>query len=110
MSQQTQFRLNFNGISLELEGDRAFVDDMYRDIMRDIEEAKRRNTVREKKNAKRFDRVDRAVSSVAASIKEIKKNQLQSSQINDKITELKTLVENLADATRVRRGSTAHAA
>lgn len=53
MSEQTQFRLNLNGISLELEGDRAFVDAMYRDIMRDIEEAKRRNTTRQKRDAKR---------------------------------------------------------
>ena len=76
----------------------------------EVNQSERWRTQMQKKNAKRFDRVDRAVSSVAASIKEIKKNQLQSSQINDKITELKTLVENLADATRVRRGSTAHAA
>lgn len=59
MSQQTQFRLNLNGISLELEGDRAFVDDMYREIMRDIEEAKRRNTERQQKEAKRSGKFER---------------------------------------------------
>jgi len=41
--EKTQFRLNLNGISLELEGEKAFVEQMYRDIMKDIEEARRRN-------------------------------------------------------------------
>ena len=51
--EKTQFRLNLNGISLELEGDRAFVEEMYRQIMRDIEEAKRRNQAAAKPAASR---------------------------------------------------------
>lgn len=38
----THFQLNLNGISLELSGEREFVEFMYRRIMRDVEEAKRR--------------------------------------------------------------------
>lgn len=38
----TRFQLNLHGIALELEGERDFVDEMYRDIMRDIEEARAR--------------------------------------------------------------------
>lgn len=58
MEKKTQFRLNLNGIVLDLEGDRAFVEEMYKEIMRDIEEAKRRNervnqTPAERKRAKR---------------------------------------------------------
>ena len=41
-SDPTRFQLSLHGIKLELEGDREFVDAMYRDIMRDIEEARRR--------------------------------------------------------------------
>lgn len=41
--EKTQFRLNLNGISLELDGERSFVEEMYRRIMQDIEEARRRN-------------------------------------------------------------------
>lgn len=39
----TRFQLNLHGIALELEGERDFVDEMYRDIMRDIEEARARH-------------------------------------------------------------------
>ncbi len=42
-NEYTHFCLNLNGISLELEGERSFVEEMYRQIMRDIEEARRRN-------------------------------------------------------------------
>lgn len=38
----TRFQLNLHGIALELEGERDFVDEMYREIMRDIEEARAR--------------------------------------------------------------------
>jgi hypothetical protein len=38
----TRFQLSLHGIVLELEGERDFVDEMYRDIMRDIEEARAR--------------------------------------------------------------------
>lgn len=49
--EKTQFRLNLNGISLELEGEKAFVEQMYRDIMKDIEEARRRNKAIELKSS-----------------------------------------------------------
>lgn len=42
MAEQTQFKLSLNGITLELSGDQAFVEEMYREIMRDIEEARAR--------------------------------------------------------------------
>lgn len=38
----TRFQLNLNGILLEIEGERAFVEAMYREVMKDIEEARRR--------------------------------------------------------------------
>jgi hypothetical protein len=38
----TRFQLNLNGIVLEIEGDRPFVEAMYREVMKDIEEARRR--------------------------------------------------------------------
>ncbi len=43
----TRFTLSFNGISIEIEGDKDFVEEMYREVMADIEEAKRRigNTI-----------------------------------------------------------------
>ncbi|MEM1350359.1 MAG: hypothetical protein AAGI01_17500 [Myxococcota bacterium] len=36
------FQLNFNGIQLEISGERSFVQHMYREVMRDLEEARRR--------------------------------------------------------------------
>jgi len=36
------FQLNLNGIQLEISGERSFVQHMYREVMRDLEEARRR--------------------------------------------------------------------
>ena len=41
-SDSTRFKLSLNGISLEISGERSFVEEMYREIMRDIEEARER--------------------------------------------------------------------
>jgi hypothetical protein len=37
-----RFQLNLNGILLEIEGERSFVEAMYREVIKDIEEARRR--------------------------------------------------------------------
>lgn len=41
-AEETKFQLSLNGISLEVSGEREFVEEMYRAIMADIEEARRR--------------------------------------------------------------------
>lgn len=41
--QHTRFQLTFNGISLELHGEKEFVEEMYREVMADLEEARARN-------------------------------------------------------------------
>lgn len=41
--QQTRFQLSVSGISLELHGEREFVEEMYREIMGALEEARARN-------------------------------------------------------------------
>lgn len=38
---ETRFRVDFGGIVLELVGERAFVEQMYRQVMEDVEEARR---------------------------------------------------------------------
>ncbi len=40
--ERTEFRFDFGGIQLELCGDRQFVEEMYRQVMEDVEEARRR--------------------------------------------------------------------
>ena len=44
----------------------------------EVNQSERWRTQMQKKNAKRFDKVDKGVNSIAASLKEIKKNQLSS--------------------------------
>ena len=39
---QTQFRFDFGGVRLELSGEREFVELMYRRVMEDVEEVRRR--------------------------------------------------------------------
>lgn len=41
--EKTHFRFDFGGIKLELSGDREFVEKMYRQVMEDVEEARRKN-------------------------------------------------------------------
>lgn len=40
--ERTQFRFDFGGITLELTGERAFVQEMYRRVMEDVQQARAR--------------------------------------------------------------------
>lgn len=61
----------------------------------EVNQSERWRTDMQKKNAKRFDRVDRGINSLAASLKEVKKNQLAGVMMQDKLLELKNMVEEL---------------
>ena len=64
----------------------------------EVNQSERWRTTMQKKNAKRFDKVDKGINSLAASLKEVKKNQLAGVQVQEKLLELKAMVEELRKA------------
>jgi len=53
------FQLNLNGIQLEISGERSFVQHMYREVMRDLEEARRRALEAKRRSGNKKKRVQR---------------------------------------------------
>ena len=53
--EETKFRFDFGGIKLEVSGDREFVERIYRQVMEDVEEARRRNRAEELDSPRKLD-------------------------------------------------------
>jgi hypothetical protein len=63
MSQQddTHFHFDFGGITLELSGERQFVEKMYRQIMKDVEQARAQRIEKPEVRAAQVQRINHAV-------------------------------------------------
>ncbi len=62
--EKTQFRFDFGGIKLEVAGDRSFVEEIYRQVMEDVKEARRRNAADDAAGVRRVTKDDEEKESV----------------------------------------------
>lgn len=71
----------------------AFLTNWILDHEDEVNQSERWRTQMQKKNAKRFDKVDKGIASLAASLREVKRSQVSGALIHDRLTELKGMLD-----------------